>query len=172
MPLAVLIGALLLLPGSSRAARPRAGVLPATVSLLTASPGTIRFSATNPSLGTVSGNSPATVTWTSSGGLTQNTWTLTVQSGSPTFTSCSTVPVSAVTVQCTSAGVSGGGGTGACGGSFGLSTSAQNVAGGAQGSGTQSYTVNINFTLAESWRYIASLSPECTLTLTYTVNAP
>jgi hypothetical protein len=34
---------------------------------------------------------------------------------------------------------------------------------------TGSYSVSINYTLAESWRYVADSS--CTITLTYSVNA-
>ncbi len=180
MALATLLPVPLLLLGPIRwpfaPARPRPAhfirwAAPATVSLLSASPGTIQFSATNPILGSVSGSSPATVTWSSAGGNSQNTWTLTVQAGSSAFSGCPTVPVSAVTVSCSSAGVSGGGGTGACSGSFSLSTSPQTVAGGKEGADNQSYQVSILYTLAESWRYIASVS-QCNLTLTYTVNAP
>ena len=45
----------------------------------------------------------------------------------------------------------------------------QQIAAGAEGDGTNSYTVTTNFTLAESWRYVANSS--CTITLTYSVNA-
>jgi hypothetical protein len=39
-----------------------------------------------------------------------------------------------------------------------------------EGDGTNLYSVLINFTLAESWRYPAKSS--CTITITYSVNAP
>ncbi len=94
---------------------------------------------------------------------------MSVQATASTFSGCSTVPVSAVTVACATASVDGGGGTGSCGAPFTLSTVAQQVAGGVEGDGTQFYLVQLNYTLAESWRYVAS--PSCAVTLTYTVNA-
>jgi hypothetical protein len=141
-----------------------------TLAGLSATPGTISFQATNPDLGQVSGSSPGSLTWSVLSGSHLQNWTLSVQSGSSSFTGCPTIPVSAVQVSCGSASVSGAGGTGVCSGSFPLSTSAQQIAGGAEGDGTGSYSVSMNFTLAESWRYVASSA--CTLTLTYSVNAP
>jgi hypothetical protein len=148
---------------------PRLGFAFGTITGLSAIPSTISFSAANPDGGFVFGSSVATLNWSVQSGSTLQPWTVSVQSGSPTFAGCATVPVSAVSVACESASVGGGGGTGLCGGTFTLSTSAQQIAGGAQGNGTQSYTVRVNYMLAESWRYIAN--PSCNLTLTYTVNA-
>jgi hypothetical protein len=73
-------------------------------------------------------------------------------------------------VTCNTAMVSGAGGTGTCSGSLPLSTSPQQIAGGAEGDGTNSYSVSVSFTLAESWRYVPDSA--CALTLTYSVNAP
>lgn len=142
----------------------------ASVASVTASPGTISFTATDPDLGSVSGSSASTVSWTTSSGSSSNTWTLQVQGSAATFGNCPTVPASAVTVTCTSVT---GGSSGACNASFPLSTTGQQVAAGQESSGTnKAYSVTINFTLADSWAYIAKTSPACTLTLTYTVNAP
>jgi hypothetical protein len=141
-----------------------------TLGSLSASPGTISFQASNPDLGTVSGSSPGSLTWMVLSGSHLQNWTLSLQAGSSTFTGCPTIPVSAIQVSCSSAHVSGGGGTGACSGSFPLSTTLQQSAGGLEGDGTNSYSISLNFTLAESWRYIAN--PSCTITITYTVNAP
>ena len=164
--------------GAAEAARhPRACSLArlagplATVAALSAAPGTISFQATNPALGLVPGSSAATVTWTVQSGSQLQNWTINAQAGASAFAGCSTIPVSAVRATCGSASVSGGGGTGSCSGSFQLSTLAQQVAGGVQGDGTNSYSVSIGYTLDESWRYLAS-SSACTLTLIYTVNAP
>ena len=141
-----------------------------TLGSLSATPGTISFQATNPALGFVSGSSPGGLTWVVLGGLNAQNWTLSVQAGSSSFVGCPTIPTSAILVTCGSHSVSGGGGTAACGGSFPLSTTPQQVAGGFEGAGTNSYSISMNFTLAESWRYVAKSA--CTITITYTVNAP
>ncbi|MFN0102526.1 MAG: hypothetical protein ACKV2U_10605 [Bryobacteraceae bacterium] len=145
------------------------GLAPGTVNSLTAAPGTISFTAASPESGAVSGSSAATLNWSVLSGSHFQTWTVSVQAAASSFTGCATVPVTAVSVACASAAVGGGAGTGSCGGAFALSTVAQQVAGGAEGDGNQAYSVQINYTLAESWRYVANAS--CTLTLTYTVNA-
>lgn len=142
----------------------------ATIGSLSASPGTISFQASNPDAGIVSGSAPGNLTWMLLAGSQLQNWTLSVQSGSSTFVGCPTIPISAVRVNCSSATVSGGGGAGGCSGSFPLSTTPQQIAGGTQGDGTNSYSVLMNFTLDESWRYIADST--CTLTLTYSVSAP
>jgi len=142
----------------------------ATIAALSATPGTISFSAANPNSGTVSGSSSGTVTWTVLLGSHLQHWTVGVQAGSATFVGCSSIPVSAVQVSCSSGSVSGGGGTAACSGSFPLSTTLQTIAGGFEGDLVNSYSVSLNFTLAESWRYVAGSS--CSITLTYSVNAP
>lgn len=139
---------------------------------LNAVPATVSFSATDPDLGSVTGT-PSTVSWNIQPGNNASTWTLTVQASAASFTGCSGVPVSAVTVTCNSATVSGGAGTGTCAGPFALlSTLSQTVAAGQQGNGNRSYTVTITFALADSWQYVGALAPPCTSILTYTVNAP
>jgi hypothetical protein len=140
------------------------------VGTVSATPGTISFQANNPDSGAVSGSSPGSLTWTVVSGSHLQSWTLTVQSQSSSFTGCPTIPVSAVRVSCGSAGVTGTAGTGVCGGSFPLSTTAHQIAGGAQADGTGMHTVSMNFSLSESWRYVASSA--CTISLTYSVNAP
>jgi hypothetical protein len=144
---------------------------------LTVSPATITFSATNPgTLPVVAGSSTATTSWNARGSGGGNTWTLKVQAAATTFTNCSTVPVSAVTVTCSAANVTGGSGThGAtanCAAAFPLSTTAATVASGADANNTLSYSATITFTLADNWKYIAETSPACTLSLTYTANVP
>jgi len=149
---------------------PAERVLPmaTTLSAVTASPATISFTATDPDAGPYAGSSSATVSWSTSGGSVGSTWTLKVQASAATFASCGTVPTSAVKATCT--GVAGGS-AGTCGGAVNLSTSAQQVASGNEASGAgKAYSVTLNFTLADSWSYIAKSS--CTLTLTYTVTAP
>jgi len=146
-------------------------VVPAAGFTVNVSPATITFSATNPdSSPTDSGSSTASVSWTNLD-FAQGNWSLTVQAGSSSFSTCPTVPVSAVTVTCATVNTSIGG-SGACSPSFTLSPSAQTVAGGAQGPITYNYAVTLNFTLADSWKYIAETSPSCSLSLSYTATVP
>jgi hypothetical protein len=142
----------------------------ATLGSVSATPGTISFQANNPDSGRVSGLSPGNLTWMVLGGSHLNNWTLNVQAGSSAFVGCPTIPTSAIQVNCGTATASGSGGTGVCRGSFPLSTTGQQIAGGTEGDGTNPYSVSVNFSLAESWRYVAGSS--CTISLTYSVNAP
>jgi hypothetical protein len=137
---------------------------------VSAAPGTISFTATDPDLGSVSGSSASTVSWTTTGGSSATTWNLQVKGGAAAFTNCATVPTSAVTATCSSVT---GGTAGACKPAITLSTVGQQVATGKESASSGApYSVSINFTLADSWAYIAKTSPVCTLTLTYTVTAP
>lgn len=137
------------------------------VHFMTASPASISFQAGDPDSPSVPGNSAAVVTWSATGN-NGRTWNLTVRSAASSFTNCPTVPVSAVTVTCTGATVSDGG-RGTCAAPFTLSTSPQILIGGNEGSGGNAdYAVNLSFTLADSWKYIARTSPQCSLFLTYT----
>jgi hypothetical protein len=139
-----------------------------SMSAVTANPGTISFTATDPDLGSVSGSSAATVSWTTTGGSAASTWNLKVHANPASFTGCATVPRSAVTVTC--GGVTGGS-AGTCGGGFILTGAGQQIASGKESASNNApYSVTLNFTLADSWSYIAKSS--CTLTVTYTVTAP
>ena len=138
---------------------------------LTVSPATITFNAHNPgTLPVVAGSSAATASWSALG--SGNNWSLTVQAGSSTFANCSAVPISAVTVSCSSVNVFGLGGSGSCAGPFPLSTTPQLVASGSEGLVSLTYSVTLSFTLADSWKYIAETSPACSLSLTYTATVP
>lgn len=154
---------------------PAASPIPlATLSTMSATPATIQFTANDPG-SAVAGNSTATVKWTVTAGVRNNTWTLSVYANSTTFTGCTTVPASAVGVSCSSASVtSGGGATATCqsGGPFTLPTTApgQQVASGHEGNANSStFTVVLNYRFTDSWEYIANT---CPLTITYTANAP
>jgi hypothetical protein len=141
-----------------------------TISGAAAAPSTINFTATDPDLGSFSGSSAATVSWNTTNGLLINTWTLSVAAAAASFTTCATVPASAVKVTCSS--VTGGTG-GTCGAAFQLSTTSHQIASGSEATlATSPYSVVINFSLADSWRYIAEQAPSCTLSLSYTINAP
>ena len=139
---------------------------------LTVNPATITFSATNPgTIPVVAGSSSVIATWSAL--ASGNNWSLTVQATTPTFTNCSTVPVSAVTVSCSAPSITGLGGSANCAAASPLSnTRAVTVASGSEGTISWSYSVTISFTLADSWSYIAETSPACTLSLTYTANVP
>ena len=141
-----------------------------SLSAVSASPGTISFTATDPDLGSVAGSSAATVSWTTSGGSAASTWNLKVHGNPASFTNCATVPRSAITVTC--GGVTGGS-AGTCGGAITLTGTGQQIASGKESTSANApYSVTLHFTLADSWSYIAKQSPSCTLTLTYTVTAP
>jgi hypothetical protein len=146
--------------------RPRANSFTVTVT-----PATVSFNATNPtSVPVVAGSATATATWENLD-LNSGPWNLTVQAVAGSFANCPTVPVSAVTVSCSSVATFIGG-TGACAAPFRLSTSPQVVASGNQEALTFNYTINLNFTLADSWKYIAQTSPSCSLSLSYTATVP
>ena len=142
---------------------------------LTVTPATINFVTSNNPTATpvVAGSAPASVTWNALSIFDNNNWTLTVQSASPNFANCPSVPISAVTVTCSSATLGGVGGSATCSGSFPLSTTPQTVAGGVVGTlYSYNYSVTINFTLADSWKYIAETNPQCSLSLNYVANVP
>ena len=137
-----------------------------TITNAAATPATITFTATNPdTTPTVTGSAAVSVTWQTPGNLF-GAWNLKVSAPS-TFGSCATVPASAVTVTC---GSVTGGSNGACGTATSLSTTATQIASGTEGFiTTTSYTVNLTFTLQDSWKYIASSS--CSLTVSYLITA-
>jgi hypothetical protein len=151
-------------------ARPRAIVLPAAapqIVTMTATPGTINFSAANPDSPLVAGSAPASIHWFQNG-QSRRTWTLSVQSSTATFTNCPRVPVSAVTVTCS--GISVNGTSQPCGPAVNLSTTPQVVANGLEGAGLAYFNVTLTFTLTDSWTYSAELNPKCALSLTYNGN--
>ncbi len=173
MSILILVGGTMQTLSAQQKARivvPASRALPmaTTLSAITASPGTISFTATDPDLGSDAGSSSATVSWSTSGGSAAGTWTLKVHANPASFTGCATVPRSAVKATCT--GVAGGS-AGTCGGAITLTGAGQQVASGKESASNGApYSVTLNFTLADSWSYIANSS--CTLTLTYTVTAP
>ena len=141
-----------------------------TILNLVASPSTLAFSSTNPS---VTSTRQATVTFTFTASPKDKPWTLSVASSASTFSNCGYLPVSAVSVQCSNVGITGTKylGTGACASNFNLSTTPTQVAGGLQGDGDQYYTILINYVLTDAWRYPGANSPSCSLSLDYTVFA-
>ena len=158
------------LPNRSPSAR-GLSVAPAADFSLSVSPATITFTATNPNSAPVdAGSSAASVSWTNLDFNTGN-WNLTVQSGTTSFSNCPDVPVSAVTVSCASVSTSLGG-SGSCSAPFALSTSPQVAAGGTQALFTYSYSVTLNFTLSDNWKYVAETSPSCSLSLSYLATVP
>ncbi len=158
------------------AAAPSAVVLPTaaatTVNSFTVNPATITFNMTDPDAGLVTGIPAATVDISISGGAASRRWNLYVQSGSTTFSGCTSIPASAVTVTCNSVtlnNVGGSPGNGVCAAPFALSTTSTAVAGGKEGTKTDNFSISISYTLADSWQYIPNL---CPLTLTYTADIP
>jgi hypothetical protein len=143
------------------------------VSDLRAMPRTISFTANNPG-STIPGGSTATLTWEIDRGMNGRTWTLMVGSGSPSFSGCTTVPVSAISLKCVSASVDGGG-QGSAGCNMSNFTPLPNtlpglpVASGNEGNASgHNFTVVLSYQLIDSWRYIAN---SCPLNVSYTVIA-
>lgn len=154
-------------PGVFTPAAVRANPLATTVPTASVTPAAITFSATDPdTTPVVNGSASAVVAWTTKGGATARTWNVTAKAAATTFSSCSTVPVSAVTVTCASVT---GGHSGVCSAATTLSTTATQVASGDEATGTASYSVTLSFTLADNWKYIASSS--CSLSVSYTITA-
>lgn len=137
-----------------------------SIPTMSVTPAAITFTATDPT-GTpvVNGSAGAVVQWSIAGGKTTKGWTLGV-SAPTTFSACSTVPASAVNVTC---GSVTGGNAGACSAATSLTNSPVTIASGNESTGTVNYTVNLTFTLQDSWEYIASSS--CSLAVTYTITA-
>ena len=140
-----------------------------TISNQAVAPATVSFTATDPDLGSFPGSSAATVSWKTSGGAAARTWTLTVAASAASFTSCATVPASAITATCSSVA---GGTSGLCASAFQMSTIGTQIASGKESASANApYSVNLTFTLADSWRRIAEQAPACTLNLSYTITA-
>jgi len=137
-----------------------------SISNAAAAPSAITFPASNPTGSpVVAGSSSVVVSWTTTGTFL-GSWNLAV-SAPASFSSCPWIPVSAVTVSCGS--VTGGSG-GTCGGSAALTTGAAQIASGTEGLlVATNYSVSLNFTLQDSWKYIASTS--CSLSVSYTITA-
>jgi len=172
--IALLLAASVLRPGRvQRKPRPFATVPQAAGNFtLNVTPAAISFNAVNPGTApTVPGSTSARITWqVLSGGAN---WSLKVQAASPSFANCPAIPISAVTVSCASASVSSTvGGSANCAASFPLSTAPVQVAGGSEGAISFNYSVTVNFTLADSWKYAAATNPACSLSLTYTADVP
>lgn len=145
-------------------------VVPGATFALNVTPATITFSATNPDLAPVdSGSAAASVSWQYNSNI--GAWNLTVQANTSSFSNCGTVPVSAVSVSCTSV-YTHPAGSGFCGPPFTLSTSPQAVVSGTNKNPTDTYAVTLNFTLADNWKYIAQTSPSCSLSLSYVATLP
>jgi hypothetical protein len=141
----------------------------ASATSFTATPSAITFTANNPG-GTVTANQTATVQFTISSSSNNSTWTLSAGTAATSFTGCTTVPASAITVKCLSAANTGGGqGNAACNATAFTTLPSTlpglQVASGKQGNQTPIVTVTLNYQIADSWKYVANI---CPLTVTYT----
>ena len=145
----------------------------------TAIPATITFTANSPG-SNIAGSSNATITW-SRNGKPGGTWTLSVGTAATTFTGCTTVPRSAVSVRCASAvhSLTAQNGSANCSATsfttlpgtipgLQVATGAQ-ASTGNNGGQVDNFTVTLNYQLADSWRFLPNI---CPLSLTYTLVAP
>ena len=135
---------------------------------VTATPNPASISATDPDTNPSSSSNSVTVRWPQTGGSTTNPWTLKV--AAPSFTGCSTVPISAITVTCDSVSADNiNSWTGACASAGPLTTTGTMVAGGQEGKpASRNITVQLHYVFADSWKYVGGT---CPATLTYTVTA-
>ncbi len=144
----------------------------AKIHQLAVSPPAISFAGSDPDAGSVAASQPAVVIFRISGGDASREWSLSVSAASPFFLNCGTVPASAVSVRCQSAGVSPPDGTAECAPPFRLSSTPQRIAGGRQGGrGVQQYLITVTFSFSESWGYVAQIAPPCMLSLNYAAEA-
>jgi hypothetical protein len=153
-------------PRTAASVQPQAG----STFPLSVTPVTITFQATDPDTSTVAGSSPAPISWTYNGQWFAN-WNLTVQAPSATLTNCPGIPVSAITATCSSSSANNFGAA-SCAGAFPLSTTPHVVASGIEGVLAPSYQVQISYTISDTWKRAAQLSPSCSLSLTYIATLP
>jgi energy-coupling factor transporter transmembrane protein EcfT len=139
-----------------------------TIPVKSTAPATVFLDLPNPALAPVT--AAGSVTWTTSGGFLLNTWNVQISStaAATLFTNCPEIPISAVTVTCTS--VTGGLG-GTCGAVATLTTVPQQIANGLESVGAYSSTVNVTFAITDAWKYKGHTTTPCTLNVTYTITA-
>jgi hypothetical protein len=133
----------------------------------------VSFAATDPDSPTVAGSASVTVSGLIGATGANASFKLQAYAAGTTFSNCTTIPVSAVTIACTSLFDPGNSAV-SCAAPATLSTSPVTVASGtlpAAGSST-SFWVTFTYTLTDSWKYIAQTSSSCILNVTYlaTVN--
>lgn len=105
----------------------------------------------------------------------QRPWTLYVESETEAMAGCGSIPASALTAACSSANHDSGNNSGKayCAASpVQVSTSRAVVAYGNQGNRDHNLWITLQISMADSWRYQAALSPACTISLRYTLDAP
>lgn len=132
-----------------------------TVSGPTASP--LSFTSNDPD---APATATATVTWTFSG-VGNGPANLAVQASASTLANCPAVPVSAISIRCTS--VNGTGGNWGCVATTNqtLGASPITLASATKEGPNDSFTANLTFTFADAWKYPASSA--CSTSLTYTL---
>ena len=172
MILAALSTGILLLAAADRVARRPTTVVirPEAngISSYTVSPASVTFAAANPTTTpSVSGSSTVTLNFSLTGGNSARTWNIQLKSTTATFAGCTTVPLSAITATCGS--VTGGTG-GTCAGGFAVSTTNTQVASGTETTGSASYSVTVNFALADDWKYLPATCTAQTFSYLLTAN--
>lgn len=140
------------------------------IQIPSATPATITFTASDPDNPSVAGSSSATISFRTTGGNSTSTWRVEVQAASANFFSCpNAVPATRVIVNCANVSTTRSA-TGVCSGSVNLSTGFQTIASGLEDNGNVQYTIVVNFTFTDSWRFIPGGS-SCSLGLNYLITA-
>lgn len=142
-----------------------------TISSFTVSPAGATFAASLDPDATVSPVS-STAQWYLRMGAVVQSWTLQVNANSATVLNCPKVPLSAFRITCVSV-TAPFLGNGACtSGSLPVSTTSQTLASGSQILLGGTYTVTLQISFTDSWRYPAALASGCSLSLSYVADAP
>jgi len=133
----------------------------------------VSFAAADPDSPTVAGSGTVTVSGLIGASEANASFKLQVYAAGTTFSNCTSIPVSAVTITCTSVFDPGNNDV-SCASPVTLSTSPVTVASGTlptAGSST-SFWVTFSYTFTDNRKYIAQTSSSCTLNVTYlaTVN--
>lgn len=144
------------------------------VTSFTVTPAALNFAAIDPDTGGPAVQSSTALTRLTNTGV-QRPWTLYVESDTATLAGCTHIPASALVVTCTIATLDSNNMSGKayCKSSpVQVSTTRSVIAYGTQGNRDVTITAGFQVAFTDSWRYRAALSPACTVSLRYTMDAP
>ncbi len=133
-------------------------------------PPSVTITANNPGGVVSSPATPLTVNATKAATFTHPTWMIEVAASNTNMSGagCPSIPISAMTVVCSTPTAAGRGSSATCASNFTLSTTFQTLVSGLQGdTGNPSYGATVTYNLADSYQFYATNGAACTLTLSY-----